>query len=863
MKKRGLLLSLTVLFALIGCAENSSSTSQSLNSNDPSIATSSTSSSSSSSFSDSTPPVLEEYAIKVTEISGVKITPDKLKAKAGDNVNLTVECEKGFSIISLLVNTSEASKVSDTQYTFIMPNRSVVISAKVAVEGDVTVQGDAASSFTKEGNIYVARNVKFASGQGNFNVQIKTDSGVKTLAFNEIDRTKTFANIDPATSYTGKLALGASYDFYYDVSNGVRPLYIKRVSVDVLPNSVNSLYDLFYGRVQSNAAVFPDNLTNVTYSNSEDDVNYTYALDKSGTKSLETFTRKSDGVSLGEKYKSLDSENNLFKWVDTTISYKGNKGKSGKSLVTNYIVRANGVSSELNSDQEFNSDRQYINPLVAPFEVSKNQTFNMYDLEFKFMEAYRVGMTVEDYVKSSSIDISSTKEEDGFKTNIVSSKTYDNTSSTDSSIVPNKTHYEYRVELAFTKEGALKSINYVQKKFDSTLYDFNGDRFISGDATSNFEQGTSAKELNVTYTYKQENTVNFDEDKYFVSSIEKATIKNADATSEDKSVLNSGDHLELENSYLTLDVLPATALDTWQYGVTSSTDTSVVRWDETYNRFAADKTGKSDLTVSNYSDKKVSKVVSVEVLYNIVLRSFYMLYYYNSTLVNVDPDDFTANSITLSSNTISTIGLAASGEKPIGQVALPPDLTFDLSNKDLGLVVSYNATNGTISYDTRNVNVTTATKLTVTLKSSYYASSYTPTSFTVTIKPVSFSSESDIIGRWTNASNVFNVLDEKITLDKKEYFQANLVVGAKTFKTIFTVDLTTGKFTYTYVLNAENKIDDTYTFKIVSNADGQLGLFLMSSSWSGEDSVESNYILGESDENADFETLTYVYFTKA
>lgn len=850
--------------------------------------------SSSSSSSSSTTPVVTKYGVNISVTSGITITTDKSQYAPLETVAVKVKASSGITVSEVKYNNKLANKVDDETYTFIMPNRSVTITCTASISGDMTIQGDALASFTQEGNIFVARNVKFNTGDGNFKVVISKDGSTSNVLFQEIDRTKCFADIEiPSNGYTGKLALGSTYDFYYDASNGVRPLYIKRVKVDTLPNSVNSLDSLFDGKVQSSDSAFPDNLTSVSVDSSDNDYIYSWQYDSVDNESLATLTGRND-KSKNYVYKKYDSSNQLFKWVDTSASNSGIVGKAGKYKVTNYTINAKGETGELNSDVDWDESRQYINPLLAPFEVSKNFKYHLYELEREFMYGYRVGMVVQDYVKSSSVSITSISNSSGttptgFTTTVVSSKTYDSSSATESGVTQEKIHYEYRATIDFGVAGEFKSIDYKVYSFDDSLYNFSADTFISGNADSNLSKGTIYKTLTATYTYSEDNDVDFDSSKYFISSIDSVVVNDPNAGT--GNVLSSGNQLDKTNSktglleYVTINATPSTALDMWQYGVTSSSDETVVRWNDSYRRYEADKIGTTELTISNWSTRDIFKKVNVEVAYTSCLRSIYL----NANVYGADRDEYVtdcyASSATIYSGGRYKFRLGTSGNKPSGEVALPPDLTATASID--GISISFDLTKKDMIVDATNCNVSAATSFKITFASKYFleadgVTKQTPSVLNFTIQPVIISNFSDIVGTYSYANGaatlkVYNS-DDTITLNGKTgtYNKIDIAVGDDVYSIAYKINLTTGKITEQYVYDTSTKkVKSDYDLEL-TYANGNIlddndkvvytgpnfGVYLATGSWSGQDSTSVNEILGSSDEDEDYASYTPAIFTK-
>lgn len=877
-KKSLLLLSVLFTASLVACnpstPTSSSSAGTGTSSDSSTPVTSDSTGGTGDSSTSSNPDVEQGYVVRVTSPTGVTLTADKQRAEAGEKVTITVSnLASGFNLVAVTYNGNNATKVNDTTYTFVMPSQSVIVTARLSVEGDITIQGDFTAAFEDLGNgLYAARNVT-AQGSGNFSVVVKgkDSSATTTLYQYDIDRTKCFGNLDIARGdYTGSISDGGTYDFYYD-SNSSRPLYIQRTKVNTLPTSVDSLYNLFYGRVQSSAGNFAPNLSNVEYSNSEDNIKATYKLSADGKKSLTTVTETS-GKSVGEIYKEYDETNQLFKWVDTTFSFEGQDGQSGKYK----IATSNTLTGSEVDDQEWNSDSQFIHPMVAPFEV-KNNGYDMYNVEFDFMDAYRVGMIVEDYVKSANIEVTSEETNDGFKAKIVSSKTYDSTGATDSGIKKVKEHTEYRVEFEFASNGAIKSINYLSKVYDDTKYDFASDKFISGTADENFENsGTIGKELKVTYTYDaSKNTTGFDKvdgndiSTYFISEITSATLNNPEAEGEDNTnSVNCGDSLT-ESEYLSFTYAPSTALDKWQYDVVSFTKTSdvdAIRWNDSYNRFEAINEGTAKVKISNLSDQKAALEIEVKVVYNIFVRSFYIQRYaYENEYLDVD----SSTDATIYSGGKFKFGLHASGDLPIGEVALPPDIKVTYKNDNHGLESYIDIVDRSITFDASKVSITSEVTVDFTISTEHTSlehgtASSGSTNFSVTIKPGQGATIDALKGTWTNTSKAatINIVEEEITIDGVQRNQGTITVNGQTYKFAFTVDQITGSFSYSRIIDDESNPNDNYTLLLTYSTEDGLGVYLASSSWSGQDEVSTGYILGGETGDEDFPQYEYDYFTK-
>lgn len=867
MKTRKSLLALAGLltFTLAGCNNpaTSSTPSSSVSTPDSSVSTPSDTGVStpvSSGTGDSSTPssstsVQEEFVIRISKATGITMTADKTKAKAGETVTVTVGVEKGFTLVEIRANEVALTKVNDTTYTFVMPATSVLVTARLSVSGDVTIQGDFTAALTKgEDGIYTAKGVKVL-GDGNFSLVIKNKEGGQTeLSPADIDRTKCFGNFDVGTS-TGRLEDGGTYDFFYDPSSA-KPLYFQRTAVNVLPNSASTLYNLFYGRVQSSPANFAPGLTKLTYSNTEEGTKADYTLSADGLTSLTKYTDNFN-KDTGIVYRSLDANNSIFKFIDTTASFEGRAGKAGKYKVSNVNTQ---TGSEIDN-VDWNDDSQFISPLLSKFEV-QDSGFDMYNIEFKFMDSYRVGMVVEDYVKSAKVEITSEKTDSGFTTKLVSSKTYDSSGATDSSIVKKKEHTEYRVSFEFLANGALKSVDYTSKIYDTNTYDFSSDSFINGTPDENFANtGTILKKIAINCEYNQKNDVEFDATPYFITSLSNVTINNPQAGQ--GNTINSGDKLSSDSDLLKFDYAPATALDSWQYVVTESDNKSVVRWNDDYNRFEAASEGEAKVTISNLSDKTVTATVDLTVVYNILVRNFYIQRFsYSETDYDVD----TSTSATIYAGGQYRFMLSASGDEPTGDVALPPDTKVTYTNDSHGLLSYVDAVNSKLTFDTSKMEITSPVTVNLTISTEHKRNNFGSTDFSITVKPSQGATISALKGTWKNTEKSATAVIAEDNIEVDGQTSANhgtLVVAGQTFNFAFLVDAGSGKFSYSRIIDADNKTLSTYSLRMTySQAEG-LGFCLSTSTWEGQDSGSTTYILGDESGDDDFNEYTYDYFTKA
>jgi hypothetical protein len=787
--------------------------------------------------------------------------------------------------------TKAATKVDDTHFTFAMPAESVIITTDVSVDGDITVNGDAVGVFAKEGNLFVARNVAFSSGRGNFNVTLKGEDGTKTnLTPMNIDRTKCFAGFDlsygaSSKSFLGCLSTGSSYDFFYDPNseNKNRPLYIKRVSVDSLPDSVNSLYGLFNGKVQSCDSVFPTNMIGVSIQSSTQNLKYTWALGTDKSSSLATST-SFDGKNASYSYRSYDETNKLLKTVDTKT------GKAGKYLASHFSKsKDNQLTTDPTDELEFDGKKtQFVNPSVAKLMATANTDYDMYTIERSFMNAYRVGMTVEGTVKSVTRSITSAVDTDGgFTTKIVSGKTTGADSSDTSGTASASAHYEYRASLSFTKEGAIKEIEYTSKTYGSDLYDFGSDSFLDGrDGNAHFAaDGTIKDSLSATYTYSETPAgFTFDATPYFITSIDSASITKDGGTA---NTINSGEDL---NSYLQMSFTPSTALDSWQYQVIGSSDRDVVSYDSTYRRWIGGKPGSATATVSNLSDEAVKKDIDVTVNYSFEVNSFFIQ---GLDYSHKSPDSSSGDNLHSGDDVTYTINAKGheKGKSNNVSIAMPLDTTADIFSatdkngtnvlSGLGLVIAVDPSKNTIRVNASNVATSSLTTVKVKLNTAFYDAKASSTILIFTFLPGEASSFADIEGTWTYdpfASLTLSSTDKE-TVKGVEHYGSNLSVLTKDSTTganvttilriAFDFVPATGEFPTATVVSATRDGADMdfnpnpFELKMdYTKADG-LGIFLSESTWFGQDDNSVTYLLGDYNEDDDYGEYSYTVFVKA
>jgi hypothetical protein len=754
MKAKKILLALSAL-ALASCthAQTSNSTSGASSASTTPVSDStstapSTSASASTSTSTSTAPVIEEYYIIVpSDVRYTVTVKDGLtKATAKTKVTFTVTASAGFGIAKVYVDSTEVTGTDGT-YTITMPDHDIRITVALSVEGDMTIQGDIAAVLTKgEDGIYSAKGIQ-VDATSSFSYFITASGKTTELDSSYVDRTKCFAGVTFAYKKDYKLEIvgGAKYDFFYDPSSKL-PCYIQRTEITALPNSADTLENLFtYSNgIMSEPTIYAPNLNHVEYTSTRSDISYTWdkytdnrSLGKAVSLTKMTSTPKvvykeiKDGVySVVDTYDEANDEESAI--GAPTIVTEDSKAFSGRYKIAD-VNPSRGDNTDTDVyDVDYSSE--FMNSIIANFDVNR-ASHDMNAVEYDIDSAYRVQMTVADEVTYAKCAIASKANTDGgFTTTITSDRVYDESAvAADASTL--KYYDKYAVTLTFTKAGALLSGSYKDTRFAGTNFNL-----ASGVVTTT-GNGETYSEVHFAYTYGAAKDLlqDFDKTPYFITSIA-PVLKDKKVVNTPDNQVATGANIEeghtLNSDIVSLNALPATALDSWQYHVVSSSDASIIGWDNTYRNFTAFKAGTVNLTFANFATGDVTKVVSVTAVMTYKVREFSIVSPIGSGL-----DIPNANSAFAYSGESTTYELytMADAQDPNGNGIsgnqIPPsDLTFTLSDTTTGLVVSYvpkGVYNSTITFDATACNVAKDMTLTMTINSSYYGTGDTPTKVTV------------------------------------------------------------------------------------------------------------------------------------
>lgn len=750
MKKTKILTLVAMAALLAACGGTSSSvTSSSQGGSTPSTSqtpsvssetSTATSSQGGSSSTTSQTPVEEEYRVNIgSTMGGITVTSDKEKAKAGEVITLTVTVtNNSYTVTGVFYDESACTKTNDTTYWFIMPDHPVTVTVRANVEGDVTLQGDITAALTEENGIYVARNVR-VDADSDFNLVIKSGDTTEELNSFSLDRYKTTANIEYSrqNEYAFEIKGGCTYDFFYDVNNGARPFYVRRTAVNSLPSGEDSLYSLFAGSILSEYTVNPQGITAINYTNEAANETYQWKLYNNNTSYAKVTESDSTGAvkTKAEVYTKL--EDSTLTIVDTytpstedAYEYDYSCWGDSEKYAGRYVVSDNDEDGDLTNDIEFEQYSNYVNSHTADFVLKQGYNHGMESIETDFMHSYRVGMTVEDYIKQASVNITSEDTAEGFTTKIVSSKTYDDTG-TNGGV--GKYHLEYRATLNFKDDGTLLSVDYEYKTFDESVFNFTNFTWLSGDTASNYtNNGKLVNHVTATYTYGTESAPDytFDVTPYFVSQIKDLSVNNPDADIDAANKLNVGDAAE---DYATCTYLPETALDTWQYEFLSSSNENVIAYDDSYVEYAAIGDGTTTLTFGSVNGLGTSATVDVTVAYTYKLRNIYLYEDFGKYAPTTS-----SSSAELNAGTVAEYGLQAKESAHNTVIPLPSDATAEIiDKKGLDIAVTLNNVKGTLVVDTSKAVVTSSTDFVVRINTSYYDSEWVskPIEFTFTILP--------------------------------------------------------------------------------------------------------------------------------
>jgi len=745
-------------------------------------------------------PVVTTYKVQVSCPTGVTATSSHDRAEKGQEVTITItSIAAGFSIKKVTLNTNTELTASETNvYKFTMPNQSALIKISVDVTGEVTINGDFAAAFTKneDTGIYEAKNVLVKNGSSQ-----DADFGIKvageTLGVLDLNTYKSFGDITMSnkneTPWT--IATNCYYDFFYDPAFADEsPVYIQRVGVDVLPTTVAQLGSLMitnwgpgaeYCNNTNDLLTANYSVKNVDGSKATDYINQVYNWKRYADNKV--FATVNDQDQMGEEtmmyvYKDLDVENDSYTVVDTYAK------KSG-TLVANddpnredyYDYGAYSAKYAIIEGDDYDYKRYSRNFDHAYNSLTTASHMPNHYLEREIMYAYRVACTVEDECIYSDVKIASTRlEGNAFKVQIDTTLEFDASASSYTSEI-HQAHV-YDVDIVFDARGAVTKLDFVKRMYQiaSSSTEDEWDKTTHTPKTG--KKGTVKKKINAEWTYGEATEeltsqileeAEFNPSDYFLQEVSEIQFYNP-ATLQDKttgkSYVHLGDDIGLLNTSCEFDkyvekitFAPSTAIDLWQYGVTTSSDETIIAKEanDQYPYVSAVGEGKATVTFSNHHAAGTGAAgiefnVEINVKCNTKIKEFYM------SPVD-DPYNYItkATPVTVRANTTQSYTLVST-PTPYA----PMKYTATSSNNAVAEVTSAaNSKIMTIKFG----DVSKKTKVTITMNADY-DQYYSATEFTFYV----VTNDVDPVGTW----GLVDYEDEARITFTNEY-----VAGSTTWKT--------------------------------------------------------------------------------
>jgi len=722
--------SLISLFALASCEGTNSTSGES--------SADVTSQTSAEETSTSVVPTDEKYSVVIKNINGITISSDVEKAFKGTIVTISVELNENYSLSSLDLDAGgievELVKVNETTYTFVMPDMDVYVSATLTVEGDVTLTGDLAVALTDEGEgIFAARDIRIEK-KSSLAFAIKGDNSTSIVPVTSMNPEKCFADLDLNSDDNANtefdIAGNAIYDFFYDTAD--QSTYVKRVEIISAPDSVSDFESLFAGKVMSTSTQNPDGVNRVEYTNTHSHVDYEWNLYEGG--SLATATNTDTDYQMFV-YKDFDKEAGIYTIADTYlegltddngVSYDTTKSDDNSAFAGKYKVVDN-ISSGYSRYQMEESEVEF---------DSEAFSHNVESLDFDMHYGYRTGFGEDELKYSSRVVTSDTKTDGSFTTTIETVKDFDYDSS--------NLHEQYTIEITFDKAGAPLEGSYkAVSTTDEDNYNFTTHEYMTGGEASNkLDKKTSFK---YEYGAAKTGAIDFDITPYFVSNIKSVTLNDGIEGTEGNDV-NLGTKF---SDALDIEVEPSTALDSWQYGIDSSTNTSVVgpMYSSSPLVFAANATGSSDLVINNHTTKEVNYNLSVNVVNVIKARSFFFV------AMDGMSDNQTASSLSVYAGFSRQVYLYASPYH-----APYENVSIETSSSQISVGLDKNT--HVLTIDATNATVTKSTEVTLTINTPDYDTDFAnPSVLKVVVLPAA--AYADIQGQYQSVS--YDTEDESIT----------------------------------------------------------------------------------------------------
>ena len=778
MKKKYLAaLSIVTMLTIAACGGTRSSEEP-----NTSIVTSSETDSSSeggnSSSSKSYGPIVEDYPITVPNVTGVTVVASAKRAVAGTRITFTVTLAAGYKLDKVEVpNARDLTKVSEGNYAFTMPERSVRINVSVSIDGDFVIAGDFSAELLQEGNMYVARNVAVPYNNNDyaqFSYIVQKNGQSTKLDSLALDETRCFANVffNTGGDHKMRIATGCTYDFYYDATDAERPCYVIRKSVDKIPSTGDALFTrVFDGRMRSEPTLHAPDLKAIDYTYDDGSLKYSYNYKRYANSSLATILDTSNETAENfYVYKHADWTNNVYEVVNTWSKDKGNnENEYALWELDPYGDWMNSTKTHqpFSARLDITPDETDTRLEISQRDVKRNIAMGAHygaELEYEFYDAYRSVFSGNVIINPpSAIDpgYSVQANSDGsFTATINSMVEYNRDETSGTADVTDHSGHTNNLVLDFAKNGALKTMTWTRRDYSQSQWNFI-------DHQPKIVDDCKAKRITCTNTYGEvySGEPTFNASQYFISNISKASWYNADNTDGKSATVSNvcfGDELEFypyggagkkaaivdEFTYT-----PATALDMWQYGIASSNDTSVVGLNG-QNRYEVLNVGETTVTISNRTanSASITKNISVKSQATACAHQFFI----NANVAGYDSTGCdNANLLVAKAGKTSTYYVDVSAET--GKKApCSYRLAFRSDTKDEFGNYTYTGTSKYLTYTTQGhvltLNCNTpdsmaldkAISIEVKVLSDYYAPNWGPETWTITLLPST--GNDDIVG---------------------------------------------------------------------------------------------------------------------
>ena len=809
------------------------------------------------------------YIITYVPYSGVTYNAPTTEAKAGETVNFTLSVIEGMEIVSVTYNGNPITPEGST-YSFIMPNRDVEIRVTASFDSDVSISGDLALSLTDDDGDGIYEGSAKVTSDSQLIYMVKDGKGgYLDVDFQDFDTYKCFGDIETASDYHNyqfEIKGGYTYTFYYDKNATVRPFYIRRTSVDTLPQNETQFASLFDAG-DNQLTVYPQDVKKVTYKDAVAHRSYEfnkYANNTTIAREIDTSTQAETGF----VYKKLEGDN--LQIVDTYVESESDvTAKSDTSAFSaNVKVYENESQAAASPWGNYYSSEGWGSNGQGGWETwTREATFdanyyshNHNSLEFEFMYAYRTGFQ-DDNLQSSQINVNSVaaNSDGSFTTTVDSKKTLVNSSEN------LYEHYEYDLTLTFTKEGKITSGTFVTKLYGQADYDFTeGDEgFLPGGEL----RGTTTENITFAYEYGTNLTTAPAEDltPYFISELTSVRINNDSInTDTSKNVLQKGDDISTSARTLDIEYTPSTALDYAQYDVISVTDNGVIAPSNDTDVYEAKNFGTSTVTIGNRTTNTVKKDVEVTVEDSTPVRDFYFDDTGSGYAENVT--DVHAEDLTINDNTVGKIAFYVSPDQANNE-----DVTFHVSEPYQNLVeLEYDSSTSILTIKTGKF--TEKATVTFTVETPHLDPEFSTPTFTIYVNPSSSITIDSLFGTYSQSKEQDSLISKnsshKVTLtsetgqeDGYTWYIGTVTDGTVTKEFYYRLD--EGNQLVATIIGDSYKDEGYESVKIMYDYEtGEIGLIYWIEAWGGMDSVTTTYIVGN--DNGDYEYLEYIYemFTK-